>query len=300
MRTRSNNLDSSQISAISRLFSARVIKELSKYGQSPLFTRLAEEAELFDNIECQTPISEVFENAFSILQLKDNRHEYIYKAALTHKVLLGTHSLKTASMINEFRVGTSKADTVILNGTGTVYEIKSERDTLKRLVKQITAYRDVFAKVNVITGENHLDAVKGAVHKDVGIMLLSNRFKISTIREAIDLPERTKSLSILEAVQSQEAQKILIDLGHTLPDVPNTRMHSALAEIYRSLPSKDVHVSMVKILKKTRSLIPLEDFVDQLPKSLIAAAFSTKIRKMDRNTLVRSMKTPISEAKLWN
>lgn len=50
----------------------------------------------------------IFDAAFSLLQREGYRHEYIYKAALTHKILLGKHSLHTASMITEFRVGECK------------------------------------------------------------------------------------------------------------------------------------------------------------------------------------------------
>ncbi|MEI9986083.1 MAG: sce7726 family protein [Aliidongia sp.] len=53
--------------------------------------------------------------------------------SVTQKILMGKHSLRTASMLNEFRAGSCKADLVILNGTATVYEIKSERDSLTRL-----------------------------------------------------------------------------------------------------------------------------------------------------------------------
>ena len=50
----------------------------------------------------------VFEAAFSLLKREGYRHEYIYKAALTHKILLGTHSLQTASMIHEFESAIAK------------------------------------------------------------------------------------------------------------------------------------------------------------------------------------------------
>lgn len=92
-------------------------------------------------------------------QREGYRHEYIYKAAPTHKILLGKHSLHSASVINEFRVGECKADVAILNGTATVYEVKSERDSLAWLERQIRANATVFAKVYVIASESHIQAV---------------------------------------------------------------------------------------------------------------------------------------------
>lgn len=45
---------------------------------------------------------------------------------IANKILLGKHSLNTSHMLSEFRVGYNKADVVIINGTSSVYEIKSE------------------------------------------------------------------------------------------------------------------------------------------------------------------------------
>ena len=109
----------------------------------------------------------MFDAAFATLRQSGLRNEYVYKAALTHRVLMDKHSLRTACMLSEFRVGECKADIAILNGTTTVFEIKSERDLLMRFERQIDAYRRVFASVYVIAGENHVEAVLRAAPLDV-------------------------------------------------------------------------------------------------------------------------------------
>ena len=295
-----NKIDKNRISAISRLFSASVIREMSRTGYSPTFARLTKEAGLEIVLNPTEPIGILFDKAFAILRKVANRHEYVYKSALTHKVLLGVHSLQTASMINEFRVADCKADTVILNGTGTVYEIKSERDTLSRLKKQVTAYRDVFAKVNVITGENHLPSVLDSVGSDVGVMVLSERHQISTVREGVDRPQRTKPHVIFESIQMREACEILKLMDVCIPSLPNTKMHAALKGIFHTLDPSETHRSMVQVLKKTRSQVPLLEFMDALPNSLLAAVFSTRIGKTSSYTLISALNTPIGEAVKWN
>jgi hypothetical protein len=124
------NIAADQLAAISRLFSSSVVREMARKGKSPLFARLATQSQLLRSIPLSKRVDSLFDAAFSLLKREGYRHEYIYKAALTHKILLGIHSLQTASMINEFRVGDCKADIAILNGTATVYEVKSERDSL--------------------------------------------------------------------------------------------------------------------------------------------------------------------------
>lgn len=288
-----------QISAVARLFSSSVVQEMARKGKSPMFARLANEALLFSKASSSDLVRDVFDNAFAILKKKANRHEYVYKSALTQNILLGTHSLNTASMLTEFRVGKCKADVAIFNGTATVYEIKSERDSLSRLERQIASYRDVFAKVYVIAGENHVDAVFNAVPSDVGVMKLSSRLTISRLRDALDQPERTNPATIFDSIRLNEAVKILESNGVDLPSVPNTQLYSALRELFVELPPETAHTGMVAVLKKTRNLLPLADIVKQLPESLQSAALSVPFRKMDQERLLEAVNTRFNDAINW-
>jgi hypothetical protein len=241
----------------------------------------------------------VFEAAFSLLKREGYRHEYIYKAALTHKILLGKHSLQTASMIHEFRVGDCKADVAILNGTATVYEVKSERDSLTRLERQIAAYATVFAKVYVIAAESHLRAVANTVPDSVGILCLNSRHQISTLRDAVDQPERTSPGAIFDSIRTEEARMILSSFGVSVPRVPNTELHAVLREAFVKLDPIQAHEGMVRVLKRTRNLLPLSALVDQLPPSLQTAALSVPLRKVDHQRLVAAVNTPLMDAMGW-
>lgn len=295
-----NALKNQQLSAVSKLFSPSLFRELAKNGRSPLFARLANETSVLELTSSNDKVRNLFDAAFSLLKRKNYRHEYIYKAAIAHKILLGTHSLQTSVMLNEFRACNSKADSVILNGTSSVYEIKSERDTLKRLEQQIISYRKVFASVNVITGNKHLNSVCAAVPHDVGVLLLTDRYQISTIREAIDSPERTEPEAIFNAIRLLEAKKILKIHGIEIPTLPNTKMYNALRKLFLTLSPLDAHAGMVEVLKITRTLKPLNKLLSALPHSLQAAALSITLRKQDHIKLIDAMDTPINEALKWN
>ncbi|WP_431854362.1 sce7726 family protein [Azospirillum sp.] len=52
--------------------------------------------------------------------------------------------------------GTSRVDIAVINGEIHGYEIKSERDTLERLPKQIELYSLVLDKVTLVVGARHL------------------------------------------------------------------------------------------------------------------------------------------------
>jgi hypothetical protein len=273
---------------------------MASKGRSGLFRRLIEQADLIERSASDATVGDTFESAFEILKVAGQRDEYIYRAAISHKILMGTHSLQTASMLNEFRAGSCKADIVILNGTATVYEIKSERDSLARLANQVENYKRVFAKVNVIASEGHVDGVLATVPGDVGVMCLSRRYRISTVREAVDCPERICPVTVFESLRSAEAIAILKALSVAVPQVPNTQRHTALRELFADLDPVALHVEMVRTLKRTRNLAPLGELVDRLPGSLQAAALSIPVRRADHDRIVEAVETPLSAAMAWS
>jgi hypothetical protein len=293
------DIASEQLAAISRLFSSSVVREMARKGKSPLFARLATQSQLLRSLPLSGPVYSLFDAAFSLLRREGYRHEYIYKAALTHKILLGKHSLHTASMMNEFRVGECKADVAILNGTATVYEIKSERDSLSRLERQIAAYSTVFAKVYVIAAEGHVQAVERVVPDFIGIMQLNRRHRISTLREAVDQPERTSPSAIFDSIRTAEARIILSSLGVNVPAVPNTLLHAALREQFVKLNPVQAHTEMVRVLKRTRNLLPLSSLINQLPRSLQTAALSVPLRKADHERLVTAVNSRLEDSMGW-
>lgn len=292
-------LDASQQSAIARLFSAAVVRELASKGQSPLFSRLLIESDLIGSLKLSDSVSSAFETAFLVLKKKPYRTEYSYKSAITNKLLLGRHSLKTATMLTEFRVETCKVDIAIFNGTSTAYEIKSERDRLQRLDNQLNSYRKLFAKIYVITGENHAEEVLKSSHKETGILLLSDRFSISTIREAIERPEKVSPEVICNSLQTKECIQILAEFGISPPMVPNTEIRSALLEIFRELDPAKVHSSMVKAVRHSRNSKTLVDFISAIPRSLSATAFSAPLKEKDHPRLLGALNTSIREALNW-
>lgn len=294
------SLNARQLSALSRLFSSSVFRELAKKGRSPLFAQLLAETGIPGaNRSTAETVSSAFDNAFAVLRQAGIRDEYVYRAALTHNILLGRHSLKTASMLTEFRAGSCKADLAILNGTGTVYEIKSDRDSLARLANQVSNYRKVFAKVYVIAGEAHVQGVIDNTPPEVGVLSLVRWDRICTVREAVERPDLVCPLTIFESLRVAEARTILRNLRVPVPDVPNTMLWGALRECFKTLAPADVHHQMVCTLKKTRNLASLSSLVDQLPVSLQPAALAIQVRRADHDRLIEAVRTPLDEAMTW-
>jgi hypothetical protein len=286
-------------SAVSRLFSSTVFRELAEKGQSATFARLVRESALLPHACNAVNVGDVFDVAFAYLLPQDRRDEYVYRSVLVRNIMLSKHSLRTASILNEFRVGRCRVDVAIFNGTATAYEIKSERDSLYRLVGQIETFMRFFARVVVVTGESHLESVLRLTPKEIGVMCLTKRHHISPIRAGETRPERVCPLTVFEALRINEAKQVLSLLGIDVPPVPNTALHSEMRVRFGRLNSSHVHAAMVRTLKRSRSATKLKGLIGCMPHSLRAAALSFPLRAADHGQLIAALNTRIDEAMSW-
>ena len=298
-RRRAMSVDIAQRAAISRLFSPGVLRQMYKRRCSPLFARLARQTGLLSQLSLSSLVGDFYEIAFSTLCQKTFRDEYVYRSAIAHRILLGKHSLNTASMLNEFRVRDRVADVVILNGTSTVYEIKSERDTLKRLEWQTKTYNDVFAEVYVIAGDKHVASVEKNVDSQVGILRLSDQYHISTIRQADNRPADIDPLAVFDSIRTSEAKTILRAMDVSFPDVPNTQIRKVLRSIFGFLDPVETHRAMVKVLRNTRGSKQLSQFIDCVPPSLKAGVLSTKPNTQGHINFIDAINTSVRKALQW-
>ncbi|WP_146071748.1 sce7726 family protein [Cryobacterium sp. Y50] len=289
-----------ETAALTRVFSRGVVRELGETGQSPLLARLLQQSGIPDSLPADATLADAFDLAFSSLRRIGNRDDYVYRVAVTQRIALGRHNLRTATIVNELRARKSKADLVILNGTSTAYEIKSERDSFSRLAGQIADYRAVFASVYVVTSPMQACAALSITPNDVGVLVLSSRFRLQVERQAIDQPERVDPLSILDTLRVQEAIDVASDAGIDFPNVPNTQRWHVLREIFASLGSRTVHDATVRVLRTSRSRAELEPYLKELPLSLRAAALATDLSVTARQNLTAAAWLPLRTALAWS
>ncbi|RAZ31301.1 sce7726 family protein [Microbacterium sp. SMR1] len=294
------NPGKSEFAALTRMFSAAVVREFGRSGRSELFARLLAQSGVASAMPGDATIGDVFDHAFRLLRSVGNRDEYIYRSAITQKILLGQHSLRTASMLSEARVGICKADVVVLNGTATAYEIKSERDSLARLPNQVAAYGEVFAAVNVVTSPSHVAHVLRLAPEWVGVIALSEKFTLQVERPAVVDAARVDPIAALDFIRVDEAHQILRALDFVPPNVPNTQMRGALREMFRCLNPEDVHAQMVTTLKATRSQSAASDFIKTVPMSLRAAMLAVKMNGASERKLRDATRLPVPAALAWS
>ncbi|MBI9089415.1 MAG: sce7726 family protein [Desulfobacterium sp.] len=248
---------------LARIFSSNVISELIKKGRSDYVSDIINSSGYIKQLDKENCLKDFFEKLYNHLS-RTYRNEYIYKNAIANKILLGKHSLNTSFMLMEFRVANCKADTVILNGTSNAYEIKTELDSLDRLKRQISAYEKVFDMVHVIAAPSQIEKVTESVGPHVGLMELSHRNTIKSVRKALSGKANTCPDVIFESLRKPEYISIIKNKFGYIPDVPNTQIHRECKKRFSRLSPDEAHDAMVTVLKKRGSNKLLKDFITNL------------------------------------
>jgi hypothetical protein len=277
---------------IARFFSESVVRQLIKTRSPSILREYHFLARKIGLTFKGTTFRDLFDHFYDHL-LTNYRSEYIYKNAIANKILLGKHSLNTSFMLQEFRVDNCKADTVVLNGTSNVYEIKTELDSLERLKRQIKAYQKVFDMVHVIAHSSQLRKIEAELHENVGLMELTAKYSIKTIREAVSSKDYVEPETIFDSLRRCEYQSIVKQCFEDVPSVPNTEIYKIYKSYFRKLEPSVAHDLMVKELKKRGDVLGLKAFVRDVPPYFKAMALKSKFSKREIAGLAKLLNSPV-------
>lgn len=117
-------------------------------------------------------------------------------------------------IFEEFSVqyGIARIDIAVVNGIIHGYEIKSDKDTLERLPRQMIEYNTVFDKLTLIVGKRYLYNAINILPDWWGIKVAKidskNKVVLHNIREAEKNPEQN-GISIAKLLWREEALRIL-------------------------------------------------------------------------------------------
>lgn len=124
-----------------------------------------------------------------------------------------TKNPKETIIIDEFSSSYSSAriDISVLNGSLHGYEIKSERDTLERLPKQIEYYSKIFEYITVVTTKKYTKKINEIVPEFFGIFLIENKKGILKLKK-IRSPKKNRNIDYFELAKllwREELKEIL-------------------------------------------------------------------------------------------
>ncbi len=120
-------------------------------------------------------------------------------------------------LLEEFPIygGDVRADVVAMNGSIHGYEIKSDRDTLARLPRQVDAYGAVFDRASIVVSESHLGPARVLLPDWWEILLVQcvgGGVCFRCLRRGRPNPSR-EGRALTALLWKAEARKLLVELG---------------------------------------------------------------------------------------
>lgn len=204
---------------------------------------------------------------------KEYRSEYFYKNIMLNKLLMKKHDYKKTIVLTELPIASSKADFIMINGRGVVYEIKTELDNLERLNSQIEDYYKAFKEVIIVTYENNVDKVIEIVPDEVGIMVLTKREALKTVRKSKVVKDFLDINIIFEILRKYEFEEIIKKQGWNLPEVSQFIYYKECRKLISRINVEVLQKEMLLQLKK-RMKIEVVEFSMGMPEELRFLSYS--------------------------
>lgn len=231
-------------------------------------------------VEKKTYLSELIDISYEHL-LVHYRHEYLYKVALLNSYVLNNHSLSDTILLNEFKIGNSKADTILVNGTNKVFEIKTELDSPERLCTQINDYYKGFSEVYLVIHHSEIGKYLTCINDHVGIMVLSKNRTIDSFRPATIYNDDLDIIVMMKSLRKDEYLQLIYRIAGEIPKATPVQLFKACVNLLSNYPVLDVQVEFLKIIKQRINLSTNE--LIQRPELPAALRLSCYYYNLDEN-----------------
>lgn len=223
-------------------------------------------------------IGEVISDIYHFMDCK-YRNEYYYKNTILNQLLIKKHDLYNTAALTELPVGNSKADFIMINGRGVVYEIKTDLDNLLRLENQIKDYYKVFSYVYVVVGNKQLLHAKEFLKdQKVGIYELTSSGKLICRKKAFCNKENLSYEAMCQVLRKAEFESILLKHFHKLPEVNSFQYYRECQKWLKRVNIITLQKDVMKCLKSRTLMLVENKFEEKVPYELrFYAYFSKKI-----------------------
>ena len=272
---------------LSQFFNTSVLKDVADRQDSPYINDTIKDSGYIKQVKGFT-FRNLFESVYDVLE-NHYRCEYVYKNTLANKLLLANHSLSESTLISEFSIGGNRADTIILNGNATIYEIKTELDSLARLPKQIESYFHLAPYVNVVTHLKHVSKLEKSLPQSVGIVCLEDDSSLITIRKSTFTCDFLSNCTMFDTLRRKEYTEIVKNEFGFIPEVPNTRIYTECRKLFCQLEPMVAYRHLVAVLRKRNQSNHFQELIDNMPYSLKMTCFQSNMTKKQWGKLLQSL-----------
>lgn len=263
--------------SLSQIFSnSNFRKIVRKRDYSQTLYRINKHTNLDPNLKNQEALELIYTNL-----LKSYKNEYVYKNILINKLLLKKYSLNSTVSFNEFKIGDSISDFILLNGEARVYEIKTELDKLDKIEKQIEDYQKFGNKIYIVAHQSHLPKlIQLYGNSEIGIIELTKRNALKEIKVAEE-NQRIDIETLFKTLRKDEYIEIISKYYNAIPNVPNTLIFRECLNLAKRIPVLEFQKLVIEVLKKRTISNPNLLLSEDVPDSLKHICYNLNLSKKE-------------------
>ena len=154
---------------------------------------------------------------------------------------------------------------MIINDTSTVYEIKTEFDSMSRLKFQLHDYSRVFDKIYLVTTEKNYMSATSMLDGSVGLYLMRHDGYVEKVKEAESNAHNTDPEAIFSCLRKKEYLSAIKDVYGYIPDFPMGLIWRECIKLFMKLTSEKAHELMVKHTVKRSLNKPFSQHIKRIP-----------------------------------
>lgn len=234
-------------------------------------------------------LNELIGYTYQVLE-QHYRHEYIYKNKLLIDFVLKQYSMEDSVLLNEFKIGGSIADAVLVNGSDKVFEIKTELDNAERLNTQLEDYYKAFSQVYLFTHFTLSKYYRDLLPSYVGLLTYCHNGQVQVLREADPQLDKLDLKAMMASLRKPEYIALTHTVTGKLPDATPAFLYRACLDSLADYPKVRIQKAYFEILKK-RSKERSAGFIQEnkLPDYLHYSVYQQKLNKSSYLTLVNNL-----------
>lgn len=214
------------------------------------------------------------------------RNEYFFKNTILNQLLIRKHDIYNTAALTELPIGESKADFIMINGRGIVYEIKTDLDNLLRLESQIKDYFKVFSYVYVVVGKKQAKKIREFLKDQrVGIYELTESGNLIQRKRAYCNRDDLSYEAMFQLLRKPEFEYILLKHYNELPKVNNFQYYRECLKWLKEINIISLQKDVMQCLK-ARTLLMVENKLEErVPYELRFYAYFSKKYQSDYDEL---------------
>lgn len=224
--------------------------------------------------------------------MKHYRCEYVFKNEVINKILLRHFSNPNTVSFSEFRVNQSIADLVMFNGISRAYEIKTDYDSDKRLISQLTDYNKLFEKTYLVISAIGYNKYVNELPQTVGIITFEYK-NGALVHRVIREAEKNTIIDIhtlMRSIRATEYKNIVKEIYGTLPNVSEFDMFEACENLLKVADNKKVRDTFMNVIKQRKTNT---QSVGQFEKCFRQLGVATNMTLTEYHSFVNNLSKPI-------